>query len=73
MIIRYVIGATIGAIIGLIMGYLGSHEENTVITTNLWLGALIGMGVGIFITLLSSSSVDIDGIADKKGNHGSFG
>jgi F0F1-type ATP synthase assembly protein I len=65
MITRYVTGAIIGAIIGLIMGYLGA--------TNLWLGTIIGMGAGIFITLLSSSSVDVEGAADEKGKRGSFG
>ena len=51
---RYLIGAFVGAAIGLALSYLYSQSDPTALTSNLWVGALIGALVGLYLVSAAS-------------------
>ncbi len=53
---RYVAGALVGAAVGLILSYLYSQGDAAAIASNLGIGALIGMVVGLYIVSAASAS-----------------
>ena len=53
---RYVIGVLFGAVIGIILSYLYSQGDSAAYTSNLWVGALIGALVGLFMVSAASVS-----------------
>ncbi len=53
---RYIVGALIGGAIGIVLSYLYSQGDGVGITSNLWIGALIGVLVGLYIVSAASLS-----------------
>ncbi|HEY51788.1 MAG TPA: hypothetical protein G4O20_08305 [Dehalococcoidia bacterium] len=49
MRVKYLAGVLIGAAIGLTLSYLYSQGDGAAITSNLWIGALIGALVGLYM------------------------
>jgi hypothetical protein len=54
MKLRYIIGALVGAVFGTGLGYVSAGQDFD--DTSLWIGALIGMAVGLFLVASASAS-----------------
>ena len=54
MRLRYIVGALVGAVFGAGLGYMGTAQDFS--ASSLWIGALIGMVVGLFIVASASAS-----------------
>jgi hypothetical protein len=74
MKLRYTVGALIGGAIGMVLSYLYSQGDAAAITSNLGIGALIGVLVGLYIVSASSVSgkggTNIDGCGTERPQFG---
>ena len=70
---RYILGALVGGAIGIALSYLYSQSGGGTFTSNLWVGAFIGVLVGLYIVSAASTSdsaTDADGHAVKRPQFG---
>ena len=66
---RYIIGALVGGAIGMVLSYLYGQSGDGTITSNLGVGAFIGVLVGLYIVSAASmpgkGSASADGGAER--------
>ena len=71
---RYIVGALIGGAIGIVLSYLYSQGDGAAITSNLGIGALIGVLVGLYIvsaaSLSGKGSTNADGCGTERPQFG---